>query len=44
MANEIARFGNMMMIIILIIKRELIIMFVKGFGRFVKVLNDPWKW
>ncbi len=32
-ANEIARFGNMMMMIILIIKSELTIMCVIGFGR-----------
>jgi len=44
MVNEIARFGNMMMIIILIIKSELTIMCVIGFGRFVKILKDPWRW
>jgi hypothetical protein len=41
MANEIAKFGNMMMIIIIIIKSKLIIKRVIGFGRFVKILKDP---
>jgi len=40
MANEIVRFGNMMIIIILIIKSELIIKCVIGFGRFLKNLKD----
>jgi hypothetical protein len=44
MANEIAKFGNMMMMIILIIKSELIIKCAIGFGRFVKILKDPWRW
>ncbi len=42
MANEIVRFGNMMIIIILIIKSKLIIKCVIGFGRFLKNLKDPW--
>jgi hypothetical protein len=44
MANEIARFGNMMMMIILLINSELIIKRVIGFGSFVKILKDPWRW
>jgi hypothetical protein len=44
MANEIVRFGNMMIIINLIIKSELIIKCIIGFGRFVKILKDPRRW
>jgi hypothetical protein len=42
MANEIVKFGNMMIIIILIIKSELIIKCVIGFGKVLKILKDSW--